>query len=153
MVPCELGELCPDVARLTSVVPLHRFEMYGEDYEPQPNLDQIPPSPGYQSTGGVGPALEVIELSNGEVVWSVVDAMRSDLLQDDDGSSVYHPRVSTSSDASYPSREGVQVLFREHRRMGSKGSASSVLSSRRNIAPNRPETKVSPRLAWPSNVD
>lgn len=116
--------------------------MYGDEYDPQPHSETIPPSPGYQGANGMGPALEVVELSNGEVVWSVVDAMRSDLIHDDDSSSIYQPRVSTSSDASYPSREGVQVLFKEHRRMGSKGSGSSVISSRLNAASNRPETKV-----------
>lgn len=116
--------------------------MYGDDYEQPPQSEQVPPSPGYQGAVGMGPALEVVELSNGEVVWSVVDAMRSDIMQDDDGSSIYQPRVSTSSDASYPSREGVQVLFKEHKRMGSKGSASSAMSARRNAPSNRPETKV-----------
>lgn len=90
----------------------------------------------------MGQALEVIELSNGEVVWSVVDAMRNDIMADDDGSSIYQPRLSTTSDASLVPREGIQVLFKEHRRMGSKGSATSAMS-RRKANPNRPETKVS----------
>lgn len=117
--------------------------MYGEDSQsPAPS---VPPSPGLQSNEGIGQALEVIELSNGEVVWSVVDAMRSDVTQDDDGSSLYQSRQSIGSDTSYVPRDGVQVLFKEHRRMGSKGSATSAISSisaRRKPSTGRPETKV-----------
>ncbi|KAG9010168.1 hypothetical protein FRB93_004830 [Tulasnella sp. JGI-2019a] len=117
------------------------FDMYGEDSPAQ----SVPPSPGSSAVEGMGQALEVVELSNGEVVWSVVDAMRSDILHDDDGSSLNQSRHSTTSDTSYAPRDGVQVLFKEHRRMGSKGSATSAISavsSFRKFGTNRPETKV-----------
>ncbi|KAG8861930.1 hypothetical protein FRB96_002373 [Tulasnella sp. 330] len=116
------------------------FDMYGEDT--QSLAPSMPSSPGLQTNEGMGQALEVVELSNGEVVWSVVDAMRNDVMQDDDGASLYQSRQSISSDTSYIPRDGVQVLFKEHRRMGSKGSATSSISARRKPAANRPETKV-----------
>ncbi|KAF7440367.1 hypothetical protein PC9H_000711 [Pleurotus ostreatus] len=85
-----------------------------------------------------GTALEVIELANGETIWSIVNGLR-----DDDVESVYAHRASFASE--YSSREngdGVQVFFKEHNRTGSKGSASSFLSRKKSQAKHRPETKV-----------
>ncbi|KAG8903814.1 hypothetical protein FRB99_002705 [Tulasnella sp. 403] len=123
------------------------FEMYSEGEAPSVAEPSGPPSPGMPS-GEQGQVLEVVELSNGEVIWSVVDAMRSDLALDDEVASLYQSRLSMTSDWSGKSREdgkdNVQVLFREHRRMGSKGSVASSLSRHKVLAANgkRPETKI-----------
>jgi hypothetical protein len=85
-------------------------------------------------------AVEVIELANGETIWSIVNGLR-----DDDAESIYASRTSFASDYSMqqPQAEGVQVLFKEHARAGSKGSNSSFLSRKRHSSgKNRPETKV-----------
>ncbi|KAJ4488031.1 hypothetical protein J3R30DRAFT_882868 [Lentinula aciculospora] len=83
-----------------------------------------------------GPALEVIELANGETIWSIVNGLR-----DDDVESLYAGRTSFQSD--YDNDEGVQVFVKDHTRTGSKGSSSSYLSRRKIVqGKNRPETKV-----------
>ncbi|KIK59838.1 hypothetical protein GYMLUDRAFT_44306 [Collybiopsis luxurians FD-317 M1] len=83
-----------------------------------------------------GPALELIELANGETIWSIVNGLR-----DDDTDSLYAGRSSFQSD--YDNDESVQVLVKDHTRSGSKGSNSSFLSRRKLAQPkNRPETKV-----------
>lgn len=66
-------------------------------------------------------------------------------LRDEDTESTYASRSSFASDSSmHASTDGVQVFFKEHGRVGSKGSNSSFLA-RKKFAPgnNRPETKVS----------
>lgn len=116
--------------------------MYGDDDQSAPPSAGLPPSDSAQ-------ALEVVELSNGQVIWSVVDAMRNDLgLDEEVASSAYQSRMSTTSDYSLRSpdepRDNLQVFFREHKRIGSKGSTSSAMSRRKIFAANgnRPETKV-----------
>lgn len=67
-------------------------------------------------------------------------------LRDEDAESMYASRTSFASDysvAPQQTAEGVQVLFKEHARTGSKGSSSSFLSRKKTSAgKNRPETKV-----------
>lgn len=102
-------------------------------------------------------AVEVIELANGETIWCAPLALYSDNifnisprsivngLRDDDVESLYASRSSFASDYSpaEPGANGVQVLFKEHNRTGSKGSTSSFLSRKKsNTGKNRPETKV-----------
>jgi serine/arginine repetitive matrix protein 2 len=84
-----------------------------------------------------GPALEVIELANGETIWSIVNGLR-----DDDVESAYGGRASFASEYSTrePNNDGVQVFFKEHTR---KGSGSSFLSRKKTLqGKGRPETKV-----------
>jgi serine/arginine repetitive matrix protein 2 len=104
------------------------YDMYGEE-----SKSGIP-SP----TSEAGPAIELIELANGETIWSIVNGLR-----DDDNESYYGSRTSFASD--YSARDtngGLQVFVKEHNRTGSKGStgSSSYLPKRRNST--RPETKV-----------
>jgi len=88
-----------------------------------------------------GPALEVIEMANGETIWSIVNGLR-----DDDAESFYGNRASFASEYSLKesNSEGVQVYFKDHGRSSSKGSASSFISRKKQPAQsvNRPETKV-----------
>jgi len=91
-----------------------------------------------------GTAVEVLELSNGQVVWNVVNGLRA---MDDYDYDIDPVRSRTSFSSDYSGREArdtdVQVLLREHRRLGSKGSAtSSVLNRRPTNGQSRPETKV-----------
>ena len=120
--------------------------MYGGDSDAP---DQsVPPSPGFPMTEP-GQALEVVELSNGEVIWNIVDAMRSDFGIDDDAASISH--MSTTSEYSRResedaprSKDNLQIFFKEHRRVDSKASISSTTSRHKVLAANanRPETKV-----------
>ncbi|KAJ6455728.1 hypothetical protein C8R45DRAFT_585902 [Mycena sanguinolenta] len=81
-----------------------------------------------------GPAVEVIELANGETIWSIINGLRDE----DDDLDGYANRASFTSE--YSAGEGVQVFFKEH---GRKGSGSSFLPRRKTlIAKSRPETKV-----------
>ncbi|KAI0792868.1 hypothetical protein C8Q75DRAFT_751752 [Abortiporus biennis] len=84
-----------------------------------------------------GPALEVVELANGETIWSIVNGLR-----DDDTESFYGDRASLASEYSLKdSSEGVKLFFKEHGRKSSKSSNASFLSRKKNSV-NRPETKV-----------
>jgi len=106
-----------------------------------------------------GPAIEVVELANGETVWYVLGhvfqgmlgihayiAFRSIVngLRGDDSESFYGDRASFASEYSLRDgpNEGVQLHFKEHARSGSKGSTSSFVSSKKQGMVNRPETKV-----------
>ncbi|KAF7363312.1 hypothetical protein MSAN_00986400 [Mycena sanguinolenta] len=81
-----------------------------------------------------GPAVEVIELANGETIWSIINGLRDE----DDDLDGYANRASFASE--YSAGEGVQVFFKEHAR---KGSGSSFLPRRKTLAgKSRPETKV-----------
>ncbi|KIJ68939.1 hypothetical protein HYDPIDRAFT_105474 [Hydnomerulius pinastri MD-312] len=86
-----------------------------------------------------GPALEVVEMANGETIWSIVNGLR-----DDDIESLYANRTSLGSE--YSTREngdGLQIFVKEHARSTSKGSNSSFLSRKKTSqSKNRPETKV-----------
>ncbi|KAJ3856327.1 hypothetical protein EV368DRAFT_78835 [Lentinula lateritia] len=107
-----------------------RYDMYTGE-----KGSQSAPAEGSGSSDP-GPALEVIELANGETIWSIVNGLR-----DDDVESLYTGRTSFQSD--YDNDEGVQVFVKDHTRTGSKGSNSSYLSRRKIVqGKNRPETKV-----------
>lgn len=88
------------------------------------------------------PAVEVIELANGQTIWSIVNGLR-----DDDDESEYAGRGSRASFTSeYSTREsegGLQVFVKEHGRSGSKSSNSSFLARKKPLpGQQRPETKV-----------
>jgi serine/arginine repetitive matrix protein 2 len=91
------------------------------------------------------PAIEVIEMANGETVWSIVNGLRED--EEDD---TWDSRASFISTASLgeQSVDGVQLFFKEHGRTASKGSQASLARAaapkKPRAAPGgvRPETKV-----------
>ncbi|KDQ06736.1 hypothetical protein BOTBODRAFT_243384 [Botryobasidium botryosum FD-172 SS1] len=102
--------------------------------------DQGLPSP---SSDGGGPGIELLELSNGEVVWQVIDGLRSNTAFGDYEDDHFQHRASIASE--YSGRDArddpVKLLFKEHKRMSSKGSVAS--SRKKLFTPNaRPETKV-----------
>ncbi|CAE6407955.1 unnamed protein product [Rhizoctonia solani] len=96
------------------------YEMYAEDSE-----EQQP----------VGSAVEVLELSDGQIVWSVVDGLRS--TDEEEGDDTF-PQLSRTSE--YSVNETQQLRFREHQRSASKTSTASKASS--EPTPKRPETRV-----------
>lgn len=89
--------------------------------------------------------IELLELSNGQVIWSVVDGLRAGFADenDEDDRSSFTSEFSTAP----PSRdETVQLFVRGHQRnQSSKGSVASI-PARKRLAPllgiPRPETKV-----------
>ncbi|VDB99951.1 unnamed protein product [Peniophora sp. CBMAI 1063] len=90
-----------------------------------------------------GSAVEVLEMANGETVWSIVNGLRDpDALDAEEA--FYGNRASFMSEYSMRDDEGVQVYFKEHARKGSKDSASSFLSRHKaqQEPSKRPETKV-----------
>ncbi|KAF8894697.1 hypothetical protein BD779DRAFT_1669167 [Infundibulicybe gibba] len=88
-----------------------------------------------------GPAIQLVELANGETIWSIVNGLR-----DDDDESGYASRASFASEYSTrETSEGVQIFVKEHGRAGSKSSTSngSLVSRKKSLTgKNRPETKV-----------
>ncbi|KZT28525.1 hypothetical protein NEOLEDRAFT_1145744 [Neolentinus lepideus HHB14362 ss-1] len=120
------------------------YEMYaGEGKGPVAHATEPPgandkPS-GRPSTTEPPPAIEVVEMANGETIWSIVNGLR-----DDDGESIYASRASFLSEYSLhdSSQDGMQVFFKEHGRKSSKSSSTSYLSKKTPLGQNRPETKV-----------
>ncbi|CAE6503751.1 unnamed protein product [Rhizoctonia solani] len=102
------------------------YDMYAENSQPE-SEDQPP----------LGSAVEVLELSDGQVVWSVVDGLRSVGEDDEDDPSSF-PRLSRTSEYSAPEQQ--QLRFREHQRSASKTSTLSKASN--ELTPKRPETRV-----------
>ncbi|PPQ81221.1 hypothetical protein CVT25_015744 [Psilocybe cyanescens] len=86
-----------------------------------------------------GPALEIIQLANGETIWNIVNGLR-----DGDDESIYSGRTSFASEYSSrePGNDGLQAFMKEHARSGSKGSVSSFVSKKKPQGKNRPETNV-----------
>jgi len=119
------------------------YEMYAGDNKPaiviNSDLQASSSSPHPDINSESGPALEVIEMANGETIWSIVNGLR-----DDDEESFYGDRTSFVSDYSVMDNEGVKVFFKEHERKSSKGSNSSFLSRKKpsSKANSRPETKM-----------
>lgn len=113
------------------------FSDTGFRYDMYPNGSQSAPAEAGSSTQREehGPALEVIELANGETIWSIVNGLR-----DEDTESLYAGRSSFQSE--YETDEGVQVFVKDHTRAGSKGSNGSFFRKKIPQGKNRPETKV-----------
>ncbi|KAI0035965.1 hypothetical protein K488DRAFT_42210 [Vararia minispora EC-137] len=90
---------------------------------------------------GPGSAVEVLEMANGETIWSIVKGLREDALDTD---SFYGNRASFLSEYSLGGDDGVQVFYKEHGRKSSKDSTNSFLSRRKTqqLQTMRPETKV-----------
>ncbi|KAF8334281.1 uncharacterized protein EI90DRAFT_3121608 [Cantharellus anzutake] len=118
----------------------------------KPKMDPLEPA------AGPGQALQLVEYSNGQVVWSVVDGLRAgadddwdleDTFDDTQSFTERDPRHRSqiSSVRSGDFNDPVQLFFKEHKRMPSKESNSSYISRRRVLPPSRtadprPETKV-----------
>jgi len=124
---------------------INRFDMYaGESRSPSATPNEPENS---QSHGDLvlapesGAGVELIQLANGETIWSIVNGLR-----DEDEESVYTGRASFTSE--YSTREasgdsGLQIFVKEHYRAGSKGSNSSFVSRKKtNQGKQRPETKI-----------
>lgn len=102
---------------------------------------------GQPEENGHGPALEVLELSNGQIVWSVLNSLRA---EDEDDHSFF--RRSMASSRGHDGNEDMEIRVKEHKRWDSKGSNISQgpynnnnnHSRRRAPAATapRPETKV-----------
>jgi len=122
------------------------YEMYTGDVKPAISVTGDAQSPDTSNSNpnalhnlDPGAAVEVLELANGETIWSIVNGLR-----DDDDESVYGNRASFVSEYSVRDNEGVQVFFKEHGRKGSKDSQASFLSRKKPTTQGskRPETKV-----------
>ncbi|KAI0781338.1 hypothetical protein BD413DRAFT_600720 [Trametes elegans] len=123
------------------------YEMYGGENKGQLLSAESPGAGSSQAqqretVSEPGPALEVIELANGETIWSIVNGLR-----DDDGESFYGDRASFYSEYSVKdTNENMKLLFKEHDRKSSRGSTSSFLSRKKSVQQPkgtvRPETKV-----------
>lgn len=103
---------------------------------PQRQTEGTPPEDMAQ-----GPALEVLQLSNGQVIWSVIDSLRA-MEDEEDSQSLF--RRSMSSSRGHDGEE-VEIRVKEHRRWESKGSNVSqgnASTRRRQPAAARPETQV-----------
>ncbi|THH08210.1 hypothetical protein EW145_g2856 [Phellinidium pouzarii] len=139
-------------SRLTPETPLDKsnslydsfYDMYTGDRAgsvQSPELLDPPKSPNDELPEmEEGQALEVIELANGETIWSIVNGLRAD-----DSESFYPRRGSLDSEfSSMPPHDGdaEQLFFKEHARTGSKGSSVSNFAKRKSHVANRPETKV-----------
>ena len=102
----------------------------------------IDPSDATNLQGGVG--IEVVELANGEVIWSVLDTLRGMHapldVEDDDSSLYFRDRLSVISHYTEPTEE-LQMTFRQAHRSPSRGAAHQP--STKAADPLRPETKVS----------
>ncbi|KAF8162952.1 hypothetical protein B0H34DRAFT_672070 [Crassisporium funariophilum] len=125
---------------------LPRYEMYaGESraasmavIDPNGHADQQSSKGDNIAVPESGPALEVIQLANGETIWSIVNGLR-----DGDDESIYTGRTSFASEYSQPGNDGVQAFVKEHGRSGSKGSTTSFVSRKKSQQGKaRPETKV-----------
>ncbi|KZV71776.1 hypothetical protein PENSPDRAFT_751453 [Peniophora sp. CONT] len=126
------------------------YDMYTSDSKPtiltvDTDADTSAGSLGLDALNNLEPgsAVEVLEMANGETVWSIVNGLRDSEALDAE-ESFYGNRASFMSEYSMRDDEGVQVYFKEHGRKGSKESASSFLSRRKSQQEpsKRPETKV-----------
>jgi serine/arginine repetitive matrix protein 2 len=89
-----------------------------------------------------GRALQVVELENGEVIWSVLDSLR-DELEDDVRSNYFSNRGSYASHYS-GTDDPIQVSSKGLGRSTSRaGTAPSNGSQKGVLDGNTPETKVS----------
>jgi len=92
--------------------------------------------------GGVG--IEVVELANGEVIWSVLDTLRGPNVpldvEDDESSLYFRDRMSVISHYTEPTEE-LQMTFKQALLPPSRGAAPQ--SSSKAADAFRPETKVS----------
>ena len=92
--------------------------------------------------GGVG--IEVVELANGEVIWSVLDTLRAAHVpldvEEDDSSLYFRDRMSVISHYTEPTEE-LQMTFKHPHVSPPRGAAHQSSSNAADAF--RPETKVS----------
>jgi len=94
-----------------------------------------------------GRALQVVELENGEVIWSVLDTLRSpgEDMDDDLRSNYFSNRGSYASHYSGPD-DPMQVSFKNLGRSSSRAGNGPTNGSQKSVPDgSRPETKVSCR--------
>ncbi|KAG7452682.1 uncharacterized protein BT62DRAFT_925232 [Guyanagaster necrorhizus] len=107
------------------------YDMYAGDNKP--NAQSSVPNERAGPSEATGPSIEVIELANGETIWSIVNGLR-----DDDSESLYASRTSLASEYDVHD-EDMQVYVREHLR---KSVASNYSPQKPQGKSPRPETKV-----------
>ncbi|KAK0210577.1 hypothetical protein DFS33DRAFT_1483647 [Desarmillaria ectypa] len=107
------------------------YDMYASDNKP--NAQSSAPNERAGPSEATGPSIEVIELANGETIWSIVRGLR-----DDDSESLYASRTSLASEYDVHD-EDMQVYVREHPR---KSVASNYSPQKPQGKSSRPETKV-----------
>ncbi|KAK0240316.1 hypothetical protein EDD85DRAFT_950149 [Armillaria nabsnona] len=107
------------------------YDMYAGDNKP--NAQSSAPNERAGPSETTGPSIEVIELANGETIWSIVNGLR-----DDDSESLYASRTSLASEYDVHD-EDMQVYVREHLR---KSVASNYSPQKPQGKSSRPETKV-----------
>ncbi|KAF8911121.1 hypothetical protein CPB84DRAFT_1763367 [Gymnopilus junonius] len=115
------------------------YDMYAGENRAT-NADPNSPAEQHMASSEPGPALEVIELANGETIWNIVNGLR-----DADDESIYSGRTSFGSEYSSrePGNDGLQSFLKEHARSGSKGSVTSFASKKKpQQGKIRPETKI-----------
>ena len=119
----------------TSLTEISSYEMYsGEQQRHGPSLDINP---------ATGPAVELVEYDNGDMIWNIVDGLR-----DDDRESTYNVRASFASEYSIGG-DSIQVTFKDRSQGGKRQSlrnsafGSSLKPPSAPAGPaSRPETKV-----------
>lgn len=115
------------------------YDMYsGESKHATTLVDDSGRERGHDGTAiQEGTAVEVVEMANGETIWSIVNGLR-----EDDAES-FHASRTSSPDYSRENRDDMQIFVREHARSASKGSSSSFVSLKKAYqGKNRPETKI-----------
>lgn len=114
------------------------YDMYSGENKHASTVDESGRERGQDGTATQeGTAVEVVEMANGETVWSIVNGLR-----EDDVDSFYASRAS-SPDCSRENKDDMQIFVRDHTRSTSKGSSSSFVSLKKAYqGKNRPETKV-----------
>ncbi|KAF8610822.1 hypothetical protein BDV93DRAFT_601779 [Ceratobasidium sp. AG-I] len=115
------------------------YEMYAENNGQEPSSGTEAPQNDHQPTGS---AVEVLEMSDGQLIWSVVDGLRAAGEDYDEEDNLSFPnRMSRTSEYSMPNTH--ELRFREHQRTASKSSTISASSKPSKPSPaNRPETRV-----------
>ncbi|KAG9124148.1 hypothetical protein FRC07_012654 [Ceratobasidium sp. 392] len=112
------------------------YDMYTE------NLGQPDSEVTQNDSAPTGSAVEVLELSDGQIIWSVVDGLRAAGDDDDaDDASPFPYRMSRNSE--YSMQDTHELRFKEHHRTASKGSTlSSTSKPPKTLQSDRPETRV-----------
>ncbi|THH32978.1 hypothetical protein EUX98_g1207 [Antrodiella citrinella] len=112
------------------------YDMY-DDRAPDPQGPSGSQMYQEDATGDGMPAVEVVELANGDTIWSIVNGLRDDDVES------YFGGERASFASEYSARdEGVKISFKEHGRKSSKSSNNSLLGRKKPQGVNRPETKV-----------
>ncbi|KAK0459548.1 uncharacterized protein EV420DRAFT_272427 [Desarmillaria tabescens] len=127
----------PPVPQLPQAVP-QAVSVSGKSHlnvpgDNKPNAQSSAPNERAGPSEATGPSIEVIELANGETIWSIVNGLR-----DDDSESLYASRTSLASEYDVHD-EDMQVYVREHLR---KSVASNYSPQKPQGKSSRPETKV-----------